>query len=139
MIQKKIYLRLVRITLFLAVMSFGVYLILSNLQDNIVFFYPPSDIEKFSHNNHKIRVGGLVKSGTIQHEADRISFTITDNIQDLVIIYTGLVPALFREGQGIVAEGFFEQDKQIFRATSLLTKHDENYYPKKNYNNKISK
>ena len=106
----------------------GVYFILSNLEDNIVFFYPPSDIEKIMNARTKIRVGGLVKENSVIILADnKIRFTITDYKNTLIIEYHGILPALFREKQGIVAEGTFING--IFEAKKLLAKHDENYMP----------
>ncbi len=109
--------------------SSGVYFILSNLNDNIVFFHPPSEINKIQLNNNKVRVGGLVKEGSIIKISDNeIIFTITDHIADLKITYKGLLPALFREKQGIVAEGLLISPN-LFKAKRLLAKHDENYTP----------
>ena len=108
--------------------SVGIYFILSNLEDNIVFFYPPSDIEKIINAKTKIRVGGLVKENSIEVLApNQIRFTITDYQHDLVVEYVGLLPILFREKQGIVAEGIFTDG--LFLAKRLLAKHDENYMP----------
>ena len=107
----------------------GVWLILRSLSDNIVFFYPPSEIHKISTQDRKVRVGGLVKSGSIsQLTGDTISFIITDDASELMITYRGILPALFREKQGIVAEGQLVS-KELFVASKLLTKHDENYRP----------
>jgi cytochrome c-type biogenesis protein CcmE len=93
-----------------------------------VFFYPPSDIEKITNAKTKIRVGGLVKENSvITLSANKIRFTITDYKNTLIIEYTGILPALFREKQGIVAEGTFVDG--VFEAKNLLAKHDENYMP----------
>jgi len=106
-----------------------VYIVLSNLTDNIVFFYPPSEIDKIKDINKKARVGGLVKQGSIKHIKDKkLLFTITDFSQEIEIEYSGVLPALFREGQGIVAEGVLSSPK-LFIASKLLTKHDEKYMP----------
>ncbi len=112
----------------LSLCSIGVYIILSNLNDNIVFFYPPSEISKIKKNS-KVRVGGIVKNGSITREINnKIRFIITDYSEELEIIYQGILPALFREGQGIVAEGTL-QPTRSFLAKKLLAKHDENYMP----------
>ncbi len=112
----------------LSLCSIGVYIILSSLNDNIVFFYPPSEISKIKENT-KVRVGGIVKNGSITKETDnKIRFIITDYSEELEIIYQGILPALFREGQGIVAEGTL-QPARSFLAIKLLAKHDENYMP----------
>lgn len=107
----------------------GVYFILSSLNDNIVFFHPPAEIHKIKSGHTKARVGGLVKVGSInQYDDGIITFTITDHIADLKIEYRGILPALFREKQGIVAEGKLVTPN-LFIAKKLLAKHDENYIP----------
>jgi len=107
----------------------GVYFILSSLNDNIVFFHPPAEIHKIQPEHRKARVGGLVKTGSIKkYEDGKITFTITDHIAELKIEYKGILPALFRENQGIVAEGKLV-DPNLFIASKLLAKHDENYAP----------
>lgn len=124
--HKKI--RLFYITALLCLCSMGVYLILSNLEDNIVFFYPPSEIDKIADSKSKVRVGGLVVENSIVTVApNKIRFDITDYKKSLTVEYTGILPALFREKQGIVGEGKLVGD--IFIATKLLAKHDENYMP----------
>lgn len=109
--------------------SLGTFLILSKLQDNIVFFYPPSEINKIILSKSKIRVGGIVKEGSITKISEqKIKFTITDNYADIDIIYEGVLPILFREKQGIIAEGKLGAGN-LFLAKNLLAKHDENYMP----------
>ena len=126
--NKRVRARLLSIIGVFTIASIGVYFILSNLEDNIVFFYPPSDIEKIINAKTKIRVGGLVKENSIIILApNQIRFAITDYHNDLVVEYIGLLPALFREKQGIVAEGIFSDG--VFLAKKLLAKHDENYMP----------
>lgn len=122
--------RLIGIISMIAVCSLGVYIILSNLNDNIVFFYPPSEIAKIRSKTGKVRVGGLVKKDSIINLPDKkILFTITDHLADLQVEYQGMLPALFRDNQGIVAEGTLSLNTAIFKASKLLTKHDENYMP----------
>ena len=112
----------------MTICAFGAYIILSSLSDNIVFFHPPSEIDKVQPNT-KARVGGLVKDGSIVHVSNtKILFTITDHEADLQIEYDGLLPVLFREKQGIIAEGHLHS-KELFIASKLLAKHDENYKP----------
>lgn len=124
--QKKAQNRLRIILFYLLLGSAGVYTILYNLEDSIVFFYPPSKIN--INSNSEFRVGGLVKKGSIHKEAaNKISFIITDGVKDLQISYQGILPALFRENQGIVATGRLSEN--VFIAHELLTKHDENYSP----------
>jgi cytochrome c-type biogenesis protein CcmE len=121
--------RIVAIALMLATCSFGLYLILSNLNENIVFFYPPSEISKIKSTTDKVRIGGIVKENSIINLSEKkILFTITDYSSDIQIEYEGMLPTLFREKQGIVAEGKLVS-KNLFIASKLLAKHDENYRP----------
>ncbi|MFP3017636.1 MAG: cytochrome c maturation protein CcmE [Candidatus Tisiphia sp.] len=125
--QKKVKNRLKFILFYLLCSAGGIYMILYNLEDSIVFFYPPSKINE-STLGKELRVGGLVKVGSIRKiTADKVHFVITDDIKDLEISYQGVLPALFRENQGIVAVG--KLSGNIFIARELLTKHDENYSP----------
>lgn len=129
MFVKKKKNRSLSILLLLGICSLGVYIILSNLTDNIVFFYPPSEIDKIKDTKKKARIGGLVKQGSIKYIDDKkLLFTITDFSQEIEIEYSGVLPALFREGQGIVAEGVLSSPK-LFIASRLLAKHDEKYMP----------
>jgi cytochrome c-type biogenesis protein CcmE len=121
--------RLIYILCGLLSLSLGLWLILANLEDNIVFFYTPSQIDKIS-TNKLVRIGGLVKNGSINNNyKDHITiFIITDNQNEIKISYCGILPALFREGQGIVAKGYMDKNK-TFIASELLAKHDEKYKP----------
>ena len=128
-VQIKTRNRLTGIIAMFLVSACGVYFILSSLNDNIVFFHPPAEIHKIQPKHSKVRVGGLVKVGSInKYEDGKIAFTITDHIADLKIEYRGILPALFREKQGIVAEGKLA-NPTLFIANKLLAKHDENYIP----------
>ena len=110
------------------IVAFG--LILFALRDQIVFFYSPSDIhEKSVAAGTPIRLGGLVKAGTWKHTGDQNDFIVTDGTTDVAAHYTGILPDLFREGQGVVAEGAMAADGS-FAATNVLAKHDEKYMPK---------
>ncbi|WP_341756192.1 MULTISPECIES: cytochrome c maturation protein CcmE [unclassified Candidatus Tisiphia] len=125
--QKRVRNRLKIILFYLLCSTGGIYMILYNLEDNIVFFYPPSKINELKLGK-EFRVGGLVKIGSIKKiTADKVNFVITDDIKDLEISYQGVLPALFREKQGIVAVG--KISGSLFIARELLTKHDENYSP----------
>ncbi len=115
--------------------SIGAYILLTNLRDNLVFFYSPSEIlTKIPKADQKIRVGGMVDSNSLERRIiedsekkyEEISFTISDLLE---IKYFGILPDLFREGQGVVAEGFFDLEDRVFNATNVLAKHDENYMP----------
>ena len=126
--MKAKYQRFIYIILALVSMSIGVVLILSALKENIVFFYSPSELlAKSPSPDQHIRVGGLVMEGTVKKEKDKIDFDVTDTVHTLHVSYRGIAPGLFREGQGIVAEGNFKNGQ--FVATNLLAKHDENYMP----------
>jgi cytochrome c-type biogenesis protein CcmE len=122
--------RLVFLGVAVAMIAGATALILNTFQDSIVFFYSPSDvITKHPEAGKAIRIGGLVEKGTVQHpSAQEVTFTTTDYKNTLTVRYKGELPALFREGQGVVAEGALEQDGS-FTATKILAKHDENYMP----------
>ncbi|MGH6936860.1 MAG: cytochrome c maturation protein CcmE [Methylocella sp.] len=115
----------------LATLGLALALVLVALRDNIVFFYGPSELaQKAPHAGQRLRIGGLVKQGSLVHEGDRtVRFAVTDQKQDVEVTYTGLLPDLFREGQGVVAEGTLGNDK-LFHADSILAKHDERYMPR---------
>lgn len=103
-------------------------LILNAFRENLVFFFTPSDMtQKVVTEDQRIRLGGLVKQGSIRQEGETIHFTVTDLTEELPAQYTGVPPALFREGQGVVAEGHLRSG--TFFADTLLAKHDENYMP----------
>ena len=106
-------------------------LILMSLEDNIVYFYTPNDlIEKFGDTQNiqkKIRIGGLVLENSVKKEGKKTIFMITDRKKEFKILFEGPLPDLFREGQGIVAEGIFQNNN--FIASEVLAKHDENYMP----------
>jgi cytochrome c-type biogenesis protein CcmE len=123
--------RLVLISSALAVLSLALGLVLLALRDNIVFFYGPSELaQKVPHEGQRLRIGGLVKQGSLKREGEStVRFAITDTKQEVGVIYTGMLPDLFREGQGVVAEGTLGPDK-IFHADSILAKHDERYMPR---------
>lgn len=118
------------IVLGLAILGGAVGLVLNAMRDNIVFFYSPSEIaEKSMGPGARIRVGGMVEQGTLKHIGPTtVSFDITDYAKTLSVSYTGILPDLFREGQGVVAEGVLTPDG-AFVADTVLAKHDENYMP----------
>ncbi|SEP76458.1 cytochrome c-type biogenesis protein CcmE [Devosia sp. YR412] len=112
------------------VLALATTLVLVALRDQIVFFYSPSDvIAREVAAGTPIRLGGLVKDGSWTRAGQDNTFTVTDTSTDIVAHYTGILPDLFREGQGVVAEGRMEPDGS-FTATNVLAKHDENYIPK---------
>lgn len=114
-----------------AVLLTAVLLVMTALRDEIVFFYTPSDIvsDGKAKVGERIRLGGLVKEGSIVHNGREIAFTVTDTDQEISVAYTGILPDLFREGQGVVTEGVITHQSTL-AADTVLAKHDENYVPK---------
>ena len=106
------------------------FLVLRTLEDNVVYFLSPTDIYNKPNLSfdEKVRVGGLVKKNTIIKKENTITFTITDLDHEIIVSYKGIVPNLFSEEKGVVAEGKL-QDKKYFIADKILSKHDENYMP----------
>jgi cytochrome c-type biogenesis protein CcmE len=113
------------------VLALAVALVMTALRDRIVFFYTPSDIvtEAKAASGQRIRLGGLVKEGSITREGNRIRFIVTDTLMDLPVAYSGILPDLFREGQGVVTEGVLSGDGHLV-ADTVLARHDENYIPR---------
>ena len=104
----------------------GAFLII--LQDNILFFYTPSEIlQKNLKQNEKVRLGGLVEENSVVRNDIKINFTITDLKKSIQVSYEGILPDLFREGQGVIVNGYLKNN--IFEASEVLAKHDENYMP----------
>ena len=125
------YRRLFITIIIILTLGIATKLILMALEDNIVYFYTPNDlIEKFGDTNNiqnKIRIGGLVLESSIKKEGEKTIFMITDRKKEVRVVFDGPLPDLFREGQGIVAEGMFQNNN--FIASEVLAKHDENYMP----------
>jgi cytochrome c-type biogenesis protein CcmE len=115
----------------LATLGVAAFLVLTALRDTVVFFYSPSEIaEKSVGTAQRFRLGGLVAEKSFQKLADTdFQFDIADGNRTIQVRYSGLLPDLFREGQGVVAEGMLLEDGS-FRADSVLAKHDENYMPR---------
>ncbi|MCB1386573.1 MAG: cytochrome c maturation protein CcmE [Nitratireductor sp.] len=113
-----------------AVLMAAVLLVMYALRDEIVFFYSPTDIvtESKARPGQRFRLGGLVKEGSIDRQGETVRFVITDTEQELPVTFVGILPDLFREGQGVIAEGTLSGDG--FTADTVLAKHDENYMPK---------
>lgn len=122
--------RLILILLTLIILGAAILLIMFNTKQNIVFFYTPSELlENNIDPNKKLRIGGYVKkSSFLEKSFNKYEFKITDNTNDLLIFYEGMLPDLFREEQGIVIEGFINKNKNIV-ASKIYAKHDENYMP----------
>jgi cytochrome c-type biogenesis protein CcmE len=123
--------RLVLIGSALTVLAFAVALVLTALKDAIVFFNSPTDVaEKHIITGSRLRLGGLVKEGSVQRgENMQVRFEVTDGKNTVRVAYQGLLPDLFREGQGVVTEGTLDSGG-MFKADSVLAKHDEKYMPK---------
>lgn len=119
----------------LAVMALGATAILTAFNDSLVFFYTPSQLtqkkaEENFNPSRELRIGGLVKQGSVKNLTNGgIRFIVTDLTDDLTVTYKGLVPSLFREGQGVVAQGMLNADGTL-AARIILAKHDENYMPR---------
>jgi cytochrome c-type biogenesis protein CcmE len=123
--------RLVLIGSSLGVLALAAVLVLSALKDSIVFFNSPTDVvEKHVQPGSRIRLGGLVKEGTVQRGDNlAVRFEVTDGNRAIAVSYQGILPDLFREGQGVIAEGALDSGG-AFKADSVLAKHDERYMPK---------
>ena len=122
--------RLILILITLLMLSAAAVLILFNTKQNIVFFYTPTElIENNVTLGKKVRIGGYVKNSSfVKKSLNTYEFKITDNINELVVFYNGILPDLFREGQGTVVEGFLNSNNNII-ASKVYAKHDENYMP----------
>ena len=127
MYGRKVKLRFFFIFLIAVTLSLTVFLILKSLEENVVYFKSPSEIKTLSEmQKKKIRIGGMVKTDSISVVNKELSFVITDFKSEINVVYSGLIPNLFEEGKGVVAEGFLK-DENFFSATKILAKHDENY------------
>jgi cytochrome c-type biogenesis protein CcmE len=123
--------RLIVISSVVAALGLALGLVLLALRDNIVFFFGPSELaQKPLQAGQRLRIGGLVKQGSLVREGSQtVRFAVTDTKQEIEVTYSGILPDLFREGQGIVAEGAIGQDR-LFHANTILAKHDERYMPR---------
>ena len=129
MYGKKVKLRALFLIALILSITLIVFLVLNSLKENVVYFLSPTEIKTLNEvKKDKIRVGGMVKKSSINIINNEINFIITDFQNEINVTYSGLVPNLFQENKGVVAEGFLE-DKNYFKATKILAKHDENYMP----------
>ena len=129
MYGRKVKLRFFFILTSLVALVLSAFLILKSLEENVIYFKSPTEIKALVEvEKKKIRVGGMVLDNSILIEAKELKFIITDFKNEINVIYTGVIPNLFEEGKGVVAEGFLK-DKNFFLATKILAKHDENYMP----------
>ena len=122
-----------RLSIFIALSVISILIIIfifKALEDNVLYFYSPSEIKNKNDIifEKSMRIGGMVKNGSIQSSKNEIKFIVTDFQNEIIVSYEGTVPALFAEGKGVVAEGKL-RDKKFFLATRILAKHDENYMP----------
>ena len=129
MISKKVKLRITFLFFLFLSLVLIVFLILKSLEENVVYFKSPSEIQNLSElTKKKVRIGGMVKKNSIEIMSNEINFVITDYKNEIRVKYSGIIPNLFEEGKGVVAEGFI-QDRRFFIANKILAKHDENYMP----------
>ena len=130
MLTKKFKKRVSFLSLFLVLSLIAVFFTLKSLTNNILYFKSPTDIKLIQevNINKRIRIGGMVKTNSLNINDKEIKFIVTDFKNDLFVSYSGTVPNLFSEGKGVVAEGKL-QDKNFFIADRILAKHDEKYMP----------
>jgi cytochrome c-type biogenesis protein CcmE len=112
-----------------AAIGIAAYFVLNAFQSNLVFFFTPSQVESGeAPKNRTFRIGGMVKEGTVKRDNLTVSFVVTDTVKEVPVTYTGILPDLFKEGKGVVAQGQLKGDGK-FTASEVLAKHDENYMP----------
>ena len=129
MYGRKVKLRFFFILLILSTLILTVFLILKSLEENVVYFKSPSEVKLITEiESKKIRIGGMVKKNSIEISNNEINFIITDFKNEINVTYSGVIPNLFSEEKGVVAEGFLK-DRNFFQASKILAKHDENYMP----------
>ena len=130
MLSKKVKSRIFFLAVSLILVAIVIFIVLRSLEENVVYFFSPTEIYNKTDISFdkKIRIGGLVKTNSINKNETSINFIITDLKKEILVSYRGLVPNLFSEGKGVVAEGKLK-DKKYFVADKILAKHDENYMP----------
>jgi cytochrome c-type biogenesis protein CcmE len=113
----------------IAAVAVAAYFVLNAFQSNLVFFFTPTQIAAGeAPKNRTFRIGGLVKEGSVKRDNLTVAFVVTDTAKEVPVKFTGILPDLFKEGKGVVAQGKLEADGK-FTATEVLAKHDENYMP----------
>jgi cytochrome c-type biogenesis protein CcmE len=130
--MKRRHKRVTFIAVALAGLAIAAYLVTNAFRNNLVFFFSPTQVAaKEAPVNRTFRIGGLVEEGTIKRETDGLTvrFTVTDTAHSIPVVYKGILPDLFKEGRGCVAQGRINADG-VFQADEVLAKHDENYMPK---------
>ena len=130
MLTKKVKSRIFFLSVLVILAALVIFVILRSLEENVVYFFSPTEIYNKANISFdkKIRIGGLVKKNSVSKKDTSINFIITDLKKEIVVSYNGIVPNLFSEGKGVVAEGKLK-DKKYFVADKILAKHDENYMP----------
>ena len=130
MLSKKVKSRIFFLAISFISIAIVIFIVLRSLEENIVYFFSPSEIYNKTDISFdkKIRIGGLVKTSSVSKNETSVNFIITDLKKEIFVSYSGLVPNLFSEGKGVVAEGKLK-DKKYFVADKILAKHDENYMP----------
>ena len=129
MYGRKVKLRFFFVILILITLALSISLILKSLEESVVYFKSPSDVKVLNEiKNKKIRIGGMVKKNSVDMSNNGINFIITDFKNEINVSYSGIIPNLFSEEKGVVAEGYLK-DKSFFEASKILAKHDENYMP----------
>ena len=129
MYGKKVKLRALFVLLVFITLVLCTFLILKSLEEEVVYFISPSEIKNLQEiSDKKIRVGGMVKNGSISMSNENINFIITDLKNEIQVSFSGVVPNLFAEGKGVVAEGYLK-DRNFLISKKILAKHDENYMP----------
>jgi len=131
MYGRKVKLRILFLIVLFSSIILTIFLILQSLEENVIYFLSPTEVKSLNElTQDKIRIGGMVKENSINISSEKINFVITDFSNEINVVYSGLIPNLFQENKGVVAEGFLE-DKNYFKAEKILAKHDENYMPPK--------
>ena len=129
MYGRKVKLRIFYLILIFLTLSLSIFLILKSLEENVVYFKSPTDVKLIEElDDKKIRVGGMVKKDSIKISNNEVNFVITDFKSEINVTYLGVIPNLFSEEKGVVAEGYLK-DRNFFEASKILAKHDENYMP----------
>ena len=114
----------------LAVIGTAAALVLNAFEENLVFFFTPTQVvQGEAPKGRAFRIGGMVKEGSVQRDGVNVRFVVTDTANDVPVTYTGILPDLFREGKGVVAQGKLDDSGKAFKASEVLAKHDENYMP----------
>ena len=129
MYGRKVKLRFFFVLLIFSTIALSVFLLIRSLEENVIFFKSPTEIKTLSEiDKKKIRIGGMVKKDSITIISKEVKFIVTDFKNEINVVYSGVVPNLFAEEKGVVAEGYLK-DKNFFLAIKILAKHDENYMP----------